>query len=137
MTLNFHPDRLNRGVPIHLRLKPGTLARATFCYPRQLPWSWIRASGGTPVEHAAGRLGCLVDWHAGFRLSIEEMQCHGGYRGAEFVELGSSLAFDGYLDPRVIGDAARSGLHDEQDLKRVWHYVARYGPPDDVPRFSA
>jgi hypothetical protein len=28
---------------------------------------------------------------------------------------------------RPIGDAARSGRYDEQTLKRVWHYVARFG----------
>ena len=27
----------------------------------------------------------------------------------------------------MIGDASRSGRHDEQALKRVWHYVARFG----------
>ena len=165
----------------HLRLKPGTLARATFCYPDSFlePTDFGVASAmslialaeadekdalddyieahvhgpvvldedvealvldpcfrGTQVEIAAGQLGCPVDWHAGFRLSFEEMRRHPGYRGAEFVELGRSLAIDGYLDPRVIGDAARAGLHDEPDLKRVWHYVARFGSPDDVSRIS-
>ena len=24
----------------------------------------------------------------------------------------------------------RSGRYDQQDLKRVWHYVARFGSPD-------
>jgi hypothetical protein len=43
------------------------------------------------------------------------------------VELGASLARSGHLDPRIIGDASRSGRYDDQALKRVWHYVARYG----------
>jgi hypothetical protein len=41
-----------------------------------------------------------------------------------------SLARDARLDPRIIGDAARTGRHDEQALKRVWHYVARFGSPE-------
>lgn len=49
------------------------------------------------------------------------------YRGPRYVQLGVQLSVDGYLDPRIIGDAARTGRFDEQDLKRVWHYVARYG----------
>ncbi len=84
----------------------------------------------SPVESAAGQLGCPVEWHGGFRLSVRELRRHPEYRGAEFVALGASLASDGYLDPRIIGDAARSGQHEDQALKRVWHYVARYGSPD-------
>jgi hypothetical protein len=83
------------------------------------------------VAHAATQLGCAVEWHSGFRLSVTEMRRHPEYRGPEFVELGCSLATRGYLDPRIIGVAARSGYHDEQALKRVWHYVARYGSPDN------
>ena len=51
--------------------------------------------------------------------------------GDEYVALGERLAEDGVLTPRVLGDAARSGRHDAQDLKRVWHLVARFGltPP--------
>jgi hypothetical protein len=45
------------------------------------------------------------------------------------VRLGIEIAVGGWLDPRIIGDAARTGRQDEQDLKRVWHYVARFGSP--------
>lgn len=86
---------------------------------------------GTEVEADARRLGCPVEWHPGFRLSVEELRRHPEYRGPEFVELGAEIAVDGRLDPRVIGDAARTGRHDEQALKRVWHCVARYGAPPD------
>jgi hypothetical protein len=85
---------------------------------------------GTPVEVAAGRLGCPVEWHGGFALTTAELRRHPGYRGAEFVELGASIARDGRLDPGVIGDASRGGRHGEQALKRVWHYVARFGSPE-------
>jgi len=40
------------------------------------------------------------------------------------------LARDRRLDPAMIGDASRSGWYDEQALKRVWHYVARFGSPE-------
>jgi hypothetical protein len=81
----------------------------------------------TEVEHAAGRLGCPVEWHRGFRLRTDALQRHPDYRGPEYVALGISLARDGELSPRIIGDAARTGQHDEQALKRLWHYVARFG----------
>lgn len=79
---------------------------------------------GTDVEEAASRLGCPVEWHPGFRLSTEELARHPAYRGPEFVELGLALAEDGHLDPRVLGEARHV---DQQALKRVWHYVARFG----------
>ena len=34
---------------------------------------------------------------------------------------------DGWLDPAVIGAAAATGRYDPQSLKRVLHYVARFG----------
>lgn len=97
----------------------------------------------TPTETAARRLPCPVEWHCGFRLTTTELGRHPDYRGPEFVRLGMSLARDGLLDPRIIGDAARSGDYDEQALKRVWHYVARFGStemadsgPTDTPEQS-
>lgn len=85
---------------------------------------------GTSIEESAGRLGCEVEWHGGFRLTLDEMRRHADYRGPEFVLLGEELARDGVLDPSIIGDASRTGRYDEQSLKRVWHYVARYGSGD-------
>jgi len=83
----------------------------------------------TEVERAAGALGCPVEWHPGFRLSTDELERHPDYRGPEYVALGLALARDGWLDPRTLGDAARSGRHDEQALKRLWHCLARFGAP--------
>ncbi len=82
---------------------------------------------GTAVEAAALRLGCPVEWHPGLRLAVEELRMHPGYRGEEYVELGAEIAVDGVLDPRIVGDAARAGRHDPQAVKKVWHYLARYG----------
>ena len=80
---------------------------------------------GTPVESAAARLGCPVEWHCGFRLAVGVLREHADYRGPQYVELGERIAVDGVLTPRVIGDAA--GEYDVQELKRVWHCLARFG----------
>jgi Protein of unknown function (DUF3626) len=85
---------------------------------------------GTPVEAAAGRLACPVEWHGGFRVTTDDLRRHADYRAPEFAELGVSIARDGRLDPGMIGDASRAGRYDEQALKRVWHYVARFGSPE-------
>lgn len=82
---------------------------------------------GTSVERDAARLGVPVEWHDGYVLDVETLRAHPAYRGPEFVELGERIAVVGKLTPRVVGDAVRSGGYDDQDLKRVWHYVARFG----------
>ncbi|MFI5533911.1 DUF3626 domain-containing protein [Kitasatospora sp. NPDC051853] len=84
---------------------------------------------GTEVEEAAAALPCPVEYHPGLRLGTELLRRHPGYRGPVFVELGLALARDGHLDPLILGEAARSGEHDPQALKRVWHYLARFGGP--------
>jgi Protein of unknown function (DUF3626) len=89
---------------------------------------------GTPVEAAARRLPCPVEWHPGFRLSVEELRRHADYRGPQYVELGARIAEGGQLDPRIIGDAARTGRYAVQDLKMVWHCLARFGAPVDRAR---
>ncbi|MDX3434320.1 DUF3626 domain-containing protein [Streptomyces sp. ME01-18a] len=87
----------------------------------------------TAVEAAALSLGCPVEWHPGFRLGVEELRRHPGYRGQEYVDLGTQIAVDGVLDPRSIGHAARAGLYEPQALKKVWHYLARFGAPSSAP----
>ncbi|WP_406115580.1 DUF3626 domain-containing protein [Streptomyces sp. NBC_01014] len=157
----------------HLRLRPETLARTTFCYPdsvtepvhfgvaealaplieradadqqdtlddyveAHLHGPLVLATDvealvldpsfrGTDVETAAGLLPFPVEWHPGFRLTVGVLRRHPEYRGPEYVALGAEIAEDGLLTPRVIGDAVRAGRHDPQDLKKVWHYVARFG----------
>ncbi|MGH3996669.1 MAG: DUF3626 domain-containing protein [Pseudonocardiaceae bacterium] len=77
----------------------------------------------TKVEAAARELGCAVEWHQGFRVSSAGLDP--GYRGQEYVDLARSLG--DVLTPALLGDAARSGVHDAQSIKRVWHYLARFG----------
>jgi hypothetical protein len=85
---------------------------------------------GTAVERAAAALPFPTEWHRGFRLDTDELCRHEEYRGREYLELGLALARDGHLDGHVIGEARASGAYDPQALKRVWHYVARYGLRD-------
>jgi hypothetical protein len=68
----------------------------------------------TPVLTAARRLACPVEWHGGFTLTTTELRRHPGYRGPEFVALGIALARNGRLNPRIIGDASRTGRYDER-----------------------
>ncbi|MFF5176242.1 DUF3626 domain-containing protein [Micromonospora sp. NPDC000089] len=83
----------------------------------------------TEVEAAARCLPCPVEWHPGFRLSVAELGRHPDYRGQKYVDLGTEIAVDGLLTPRSIGDAARTARYADQDLKRVWHCLARFGAP--------
>ena len=85
---------------------------------------------GTPVETAARRLPCPVEWHPGYRLTVAGLRRHADYRGPQYVELGARIARDGLIDPRAIGDAARTGRYELQHLKMVWHTLARFGAPE-------
>ncbi|MFE2296714.1 DUF3626 domain-containing protein [Streptomyces sp. NPDC059445] len=82
---------------------------------------------GTEVHEAARRLPCPVEWHPGFRLGVAELRRHPHYRGREYVDLGAEIAVSGRLTPRIVGDAARTGRYEPQDLKKVWHCIARFG----------
>lgn len=85
---------------------------------------------GTPVEADARELPCRLEWHPGYRLTVGGLRRHGDFRGEEYTALGARIARDGLLDPRIIGDAARTGRHETQDLKMVWHVLARHGAPE-------
>ncbi|MPY48454.1 DUF3626 domain-containing protein [Streptomyces sp. K1PN6] len=84
---------------------------------------------GTAVEDMARRLPCVIEWHPGFRLAVDHLRRHPDYRGQEYVDLGAEIAVDGWLDPQIIGDAARTDRYDPQALKKVWHCLARFGSP--------
>ncbi|WP_436737194.1 DUF3626 domain-containing protein [Streptomyces sp. BBFR102] len=81
----------------------------------------------TPVEDQARALGCPVEWHPGFRVLVADLARHPDFRGPEYVQLARELAgADGWLDPGLIGAAVRHEVAPDQDLKKVWHYVARF-----------
>ncbi len=91
---------------------------------------------GTRVEEDAAHLGVPLEWHVGYRLPVEVLRAHPDYRGPEVVALGERVAVAGLLTPRIVGEAAATGEHDPQTLKRVWHHVARFGldgPGDRTP----
>lgn len=78
---------------------------------------------GTPVEVAAQRLGCPVEYHPGFRATPDTFDPT--YRGQHIVDLACSLGPE--LTPERLGHAARSGVHPAQSIKQVWHCLARFG----------
>jgi hypothetical protein len=86
----------------------------------------------TDVQQWAEQLGCPLEWHHGFRLSVDELQKHPDYRVAQYIELGILLAQDGHLDPKMLGDASGTGTYDDQALKRLWHRIARFGSLADA-----
>ncbi|MFE3168763.1 DUF3626 domain-containing protein [Streptomyces sp. NPDC059224] len=85
---------------------------------------------GTPVESAARRLPFPVEWHPGYRLTVPGLLRRADYRGPQYAALGARIAEKGVVDPRIIGDAARTGRYPIQDLKMVWHTLARFGAPE-------
>ncbi|MFN8078496.1 MAG: DUF3626 domain-containing protein [Kineosporiaceae bacterium] len=84
---------------------------------------------GTSVEVEAHVLGVGVEWHEGRVLMLEELARHPDFRGPHVVGVGMRIAQEDRLDARVIGCAVRNGVEDPQDLKKVWHHVARFGSP--------
>lgn len=87
----------------------------------------------TEIEAAAAKLPCPTEWHPGFDLTVTELRRHPDYRGQEYVDLGADIAVSGRLTPYILGEAARTGDYDEQALKRVWHYMARFGNQQNRP----
>ncbi|WP_020013943.1 DUF3626 domain-containing protein [Promicromonospora sukumoe] len=85
----------------------------------------------TAVADAAGRLGVAVEWHPGFRLHVDEVAARPEFRGPAIVDVARKVAAGraagGWLDARVVGEAVLAGEHDPQDLKKVWHHLARWG----------
>lgn len=84
---------------------------------------------GGPIEEIAGTAPVPVEWHEGRVLDVDELRRHPDFRGPETVRLGVSIAEDCRVTARVIGEHRRSGRHDPQQLKELWHLVARFGSP--------
>lgn len=82
---------------------------------------------GGPLEEPTHQPPCTIEWHAGFRLEVEVLLQHPGYRGPNIAALGAQIAWHGVLTPPTIGDALASGQHDPQALRKVRHCVACFG----------
>jgi hypothetical protein len=81
----------------------------------------------TVIEEQAQLLGTPVEWHEGRTLTVADLAAHPHYRGHHVIDVGRRIARDGVLDAFVIGQAVLTGHEDPQDLKKVWHHVARFG----------
>ncbi|WP_082057194.1 DUF3626 domain-containing protein [Psychromicrobium lacuslunae] len=81
----------------------------------------------TPVAEAAAKLPFPFSWHHGFKLHVDQLRGHEAFRGANVVELGVAIAQDGWLTPKIVGEAVNGGHHDPDLLKKVWHCLARFG----------
>ncbi len=75
------------------------------------------------VREAVEQLGCQVEFHTGYRAATDELPVD--YRGPEALALARSLGAT--LTPDVVSAARRTGDHDPQTIKRVWHLLARFG----------
>lgn len=69
------------------------------------------------------RLGCAVETHPGYRVTANEIDPN--YRG--HVPVGLALKLGGEITPARLAAASRSGRHDPQAIKWLWHCLARYG----------
>jgi hypothetical protein len=76
-----------------------------------------------PFAEAAARLGSAVEHHPGFRVATASLDA--GFRGEAPVALARMLGET--LTPTLVAAAARSGEHDPQVVKYVWHLLARFG----------
>jgi len=81
----------------------------------------------TAVEQQADKLPVDIEWHSGFKLDVRKVKDNPDYRGESCVNLANKLARDGLLTPRILGDAINASLWDSNELKKLWHYVAKFG----------
>ncbi|WP_425996439.1 DUF3626 domain-containing protein [Caulobacter sp. DWR1-3-2b1] len=80
----------------------------------------------TPVEEAASRLGCAVEWHEGFSLPPDRLNDCERYRGTAAASALADLGSGKAVTPSRIGVARKEGL-EPQLAKWAWHCVARFG----------
>lgn len=72
---------------------------------------------------ALARLDCPVEEHPGYRVAPRMIELQ--YRGPVPVQLASLLG--GEITPARLAAASRSGVHDPQAVKWLWHCLARFG----------
>ena len=81
---------------------------------------------GTIIEEFAGSLGCDVEWHDGFRLSVDRLAECREYRGTAAANAIVEIAEGAWVTPALLWRARETAL-DYQTAKWVWHCIARYG----------
>lgn len=79
------------------------------------------------VEEHAVELNVPIKWHNGYELVIEKMNRYPEYRGQRFIDLAKKLAEEEKINPKHLGLAVTKLGYDEQDVKKMWHYLARFG----------
>jgi len=79
------------------------------------------------VENLAAKLPFPVKWHAGFQLNIEVLADKDYYRGKRYTDIARAISKFGFIDPYIIGYALNTRGYEEQELKKVWHYLACFG----------
>lgn len=82
---------------------------------------------GMSVEDYALKLDIPIHWHNGYELSLEQMSLHPEFRGQKYIDLARELAQDGKINARLLGLAVTVQGYNEQDIKKIWHYLARFG----------
>lgn len=88
---------------------------------------------GSAIEDQARLLPCPVEWHPGFMLTVEVLTRNSEYRGDYVVQIGKEISRNNLLTPSILGEAVASGSHDPQVIKKVWHYIARFGDRSHTP----
>jgi hypothetical protein len=88
---------------------------------------------GTPIESVALGLPCAVEWHDGFRLSLDQLEDCERFRGRAAAEAIASMGVSGFVTPLQIGAARMAGM-DQQLTKWAWHCVARFGLPEGTSK---
>jgi len=75
------------------------------------------------VRAAADALGVPVEVHGGYRVATADLP--EDYRGPAPLALARALG--DHLTPDAVAAARRTGAHDPQTVKQVWHLLARFG----------
>lgn len=76
-----------------------------------------------PAVAALQELGVLVECHPGLAVAADAIDP--AYRGDAPIALARRMG--GEITPARLGAAARSGEHDPQAVKWLWHCLARFG----------
>lgn len=78
------------------------------------------------IEEAALSLGCSIEWHKGFCLSVHQSSECQEYRGPKVADAILEMARDSCITPAQLSQARETKL-DYQTAKWVWHCMARFG----------